>query len=99
MRALWPNSELDEVYSASDVIYKFFRNSMLHRYRAKGVYLSGAIEPNQWKYEDGYIVIHPVYFWLMVKDGYSRIFAAMLGKKEAAMESSAHRCIQDMFTK
>lgn len=100
MRELWPNSELDEVGSASDVIYKFFRNSMLHGYRAKGVYLSGTIEPHPWAYDDGFIVIHPTCFWKMVRDGgYSRMFQAVLVEHNAEMEASARKYIQEMLTK
>lgn len=98
MRALWPNSDLKDVQSASDVIYKFFRNSMFHGYRARGAYITGEINPKAWDYGDGFLLIHPDNFWKMVRDaGYTRMFEAALSGKNPDMHASAHRYVDELL--
>jgi hypothetical protein len=98
MRSLWPGSDLSGVQSASDVIYKFFRNSMIHGYRARGAYITGKIHPKAWAYDDGYILIHPDNFWRMVRDsGYGRMFEAVLSRKNPEMTASAHKYMDELL--
>ena len=98
MRSLWPKSDLKDVQSASDVIYKFFRNSMFHGYRARGAYITGEIDPKAWAYDEGYILIHPDNFWRMVRDsGYTRMFEAVLSGKNPEMGVSAHKYIDELL--
>jgi hypothetical protein len=89
---------LDEVDSASDVIYKFFRNSMFHGYRAKGAYLTGSIDDVPWAYGDGFLLIHPVNFWKMVRDdGYKKMFQVVLNEQNAGMKASADKYIEELL--
>jgi hypothetical protein len=98
MRLLWPNSDLKGVKSASDVIYKFFRNSMFHGYRARGAYITGEIDPKAWGYDEGYILVHPDNFWRMVRDnGYTRMFEAVFSEKNPEMGASAHKYISGLL--
>lgn len=98
MRKLWPNSDLTDVQSASDVIYKFFRNSMFHAYCARGVYITGDMGQKAWSYGEGYILIHPNNFWEMVRDcGYTRIFEAALSGEHAGLNTSAQKYINELL--
>jgi hypothetical protein len=74
MKALFAQGKGPQPQSASDVLYKFFRNTMVHGYHARGVYMTVDIEPDAWRYDAGFLRLHPWNFWQLVRDGYAAMF-------------------------
>jgi len=99
MRNYWTNDQLKTIESASDVIYKFFRNCMLHSYRAKGVFIGVRKDSPPWEYGDGFLVIEPWKFWELVRvNGYEKMFDEALSGKSASMRSSAIVYLEKMLS-
>jgi len=90
LKNLWPGSGLKETRSASDVLYKFFRNTMAHGYYAKSVFLTADIDPDPWRYDEGFLQLHPWNFWKLVRErGYERMFSEILDDKNESMRHCA----------
>ncbi|KAB2879245.1 hypothetical protein F9K33_09750 [bacterium] len=72
---IWKQKDLSNIDCYGKVLYRFFRNTMIHGYQAKGVFLS---------YEDlneinidkssGFIIMNPDWFWNQFKIAYDSLF-------------------------
>ena len=74
----------------SDVIHKYQRNTFIHGYQAKGVYLTHEID-SPWikKEEEGFLVINPYLFWELFKTTYHKIFKEILNRKKPEWRKNA----------
>ncbi len=72
LATLWPKSDLNDCSTCSDLIFTFFRNSMAHYYRARGVYLTEEIDT--FSLEQGYMNINPYWLWSRTKEIYECFF-------------------------
>jgi len=90
---LWPSREEGQEKKTSDIktraelIYTFFRNSMIHGYRARAVYLSDK-EEIELEEGDGYLVLNPHWFWTLFKSAYNSL---MLEALDESHESSSRK--------
>lgn len=85
---IWAEKDLKNVDSFGKILYRFFRNTMIHGYQGKGVFLS---------YEDtknieidetlAFIKINPNWFWNSFKDFYEKSFI----EAENAHENNTER--------
>lgn len=81
----WPNKEAGQLKSTADVktvaelIYTFFRNTMMHGYRARAVYLSDK-EEVELEEGDGYLVLNPHWFWTKFKLAYDSLIQEALNE-------------------
>jgi hypothetical protein len=53
---------LHDCTTIAHLIYRFFRNSLIHAYRGHAVYLT-ADETDSWRLDDGFFVLNPYWFW------------------------------------
>ena len=97
MRSRWPDSDLSGCHSASDVIFKFFRNSMIHGYRAFGVYLTED-ETRDWKYDDGFILLNPYWLWPSFVQVYEQFFELALQPDNKYVRRSCLQYINKMLS-
>jgi hypothetical protein len=79
LRKRWPDDDLTELKSAADVMYKFFRNTMTHGYAGRGVYLTEDAT-DSWDYKEGFLVLHPYWYWEAVERVYEELFARALSR-------------------
>lgn len=73
-----------KVKTISDLIHSYFRNTMVHGYRGRWVFLSVELKDN-WTFDEstGFIVIQPIWFWETFLKIYEDIFNELLkGKNE-----------------
>jgi hypothetical protein len=71
---LWKGEDVTDIDTLSLLVYKFFRNTMIHGYHGKGVYLSVEDTKSFIKHEDGYLVLNPYWLWEKFKDVYAKLF-------------------------
>jgi len=74
LKELWDGTDdVSEIDTLAKLLYKFFRNTMIHGYYGRGVYLS--YEDTTWfEKKDGYLTINPNWFWDKTKDLYENFF-------------------------
>ena len=61
--SLWGTGEHKKAQSYGHVIYRFGRNTMMHGYRGKGVYLTEDAQVTEWTMHKGGLLINPYWFW------------------------------------
>jgi len=75
LQTIWSEKDLKNINSFGKLTYRFFRNTMIYGYQAKGVFLSyedtKEIEIDN---EFAYIKINPDWFWNSFKDYYGKQF-------------------------
>jgi len=69
----WPNKKNQKFDSYSDVIYHFFRNTLIHGYHGRGVYLTED-ETQTWSPDDGFLYVNPYWFWTAFRRVYDELF-------------------------
>ena len=74
LNELWDGTDdVSNIDTLAKLLYKFFRNTMVHGYYGRGVYLS--FEDTTWFIKDkGYITINPNWYWDKTKDMYDKFF-------------------------
>jgi hypothetical protein len=74
----------------SDVIIKFQRNTFIHGYQARGVYLDDAIEDAVSINDgEGYLVINPYKFWNRYLEIYENVFSEILLGRNPQLKNNA----------
>lgn len=98
LKQRWPRLEFRQGMYASDVVWKFFRTSMSHGYRARGVYLTGD-ETSAWKYADGYLKLNPFWLWKELQRVYEGLFNEALNEelRDNPSRKSSVRYIEDLL--
>ena len=75
LKEIWSEKDLNKIDCFGKLVYKFFRNTMIHGYQGKGVFLSYEdtkdIEIDE---EFAFIKINPDWFWDCFKLYYERQF-------------------------
>jgi hypothetical protein len=69
----WPAAKLQDCTTAADVIYRFFRNSLIHGYRGQGVYLTADETPNV-DLGNGFLKLNPLWFWNRFRDRHTHLW-------------------------
>jgi len=75
LKKIWEEKSISGINSYGKIVYKFFRNNMIHGYHTKGLFLS---------YEDtekiniddnnAFIIINPNWFWNSFYDTFIKLF-------------------------
>jgi hypothetical protein len=75
LQEIWSEKDLKNIDSFGKLAYRFFRNTMIHGYQAKGVFLSYEDTKNiEIDDEFAFIKINPDWFWNSFKDYYEKQF-------------------------
>jgi hypothetical protein len=86
LAARWPDLNLQDCTTIGHVIYRFFRNSLIHAYRSQAVYLT-ADETDAWRLDDGFLVLNPYWFW----GAFSARYDALWNEVEDGQENNPRR--------
>lgn len=86
LESRWAAHDLRDCTTVAHLIYRFFRNSLIHAYRGYAVYLT-AIEAVSWCQDDGFIVLNPYWFWTAFRTRYD----ALWDEVEHAQENNPKR--------
>jgi len=54
----WPDKDGEKIKTLTDLFYKYYRNTMIHGYRGKGVFLESGLNP-PFIFNDGFLIINP----------------------------------------
>ena len=86
----------ENINSRSDLIYKTFRNSLMHGYKARAVYITQ--ENIEWSENenDGYLIINPYWFWERFKLVFDKLFNDL---KEAHEENNPYKISAHYYVK
>ncbi len=58
----WPDKDGEKIKTLTDLFYKYYRNTIIHGYRGKGVFLKSGLKP-PFIFNDGFLIINPDWFW------------------------------------
>jgi hypothetical protein len=88
LKTIWDEDDLKNLDCYGKIIYRFFRNSMMHGYQGRGVFLSYEDTVNL-KIDDknAFLIMNPNWFWESFKDFFNRKFIEI----ESAQENSTER--------
>lgn len=78
--SLWGEDAHKNASTYSLIIYRLGRNTMVHGYRGKGVYLTEDI--SEWSFEKGALIINPYWLWRAFKNVYEDLWIQMYANKE-----------------
>ena len=81
IKELFPPKDADKIDSAACILYYYLRNTLVHGYQGRGVYLTE--DNTDWKLESGTIQLNPYWFWNMFKKVYEERFAKLFENKES----------------
>jgi len=77
LTGLWSNKDLKNIDCYGKVVYRFFRNTMIHGFQGKGVFLSYEMTETIMIDEDtSYVVINPNWFWESYQKAFVKLFSA-----------------------
>lgn len=87
----WPDKDGEKIKTLTDLFYKYYRNTMIHGYRGKGVFLSSGLNP-PFIFNDGFLIINPDWFWTRFIEVFNSTFEQLLkDKKKGSGERT--RCL------
>ena len=87
----WPDKDGEKIKNLTDLFYKYYRNTMIHGYRGKGVFLSSDLKP-PFIFNDGFLIINPDWFWTRFIEVFNSTFEQLLkDKKKGSGERT--RCL------
>lgn len=88
LKEIWEEKELAKLDSLGKIVYRFFRNTMVHGYQAKGMFLSyedtSSIEI---KDESAFMTVNPDWFW----NNFKLYFEAVFEDTKKAQENNTMR--------
>lgn len=95
--ALWGADSHKNATSVSQIIYRLGRNTMIHGYRGKGVFLTEDV--SEWTLDDGAVVINPYWFWRCFVMAYSELWTRLHANKQPnnPMKHSAFSYIGELL--
>ncbi|MCH8032216.1 MAG: hypothetical protein IH950_00480 [Bacteroidetes bacterium] len=76
----FPNDEVEKIKNFSELFYTYFRNTFIHGYKGRAVYLEEQV--NTWEKGDGFLVINPNWFWRKFKETFEEHFNQLYSNKE-----------------
>ncbi len=87
LKEIWSEKDLKNIDSFGKLTYRFFRNTMIHGYQGKGVFLSYE-DTNNIEIDDefAFVKINPDWFWNSFKDYYEKKFVQVEQAQANSME-------------
>jgi hypothetical protein len=83
LQEIWAEKDLKNIDNFGKLTYRFFRNTMIHGYQGKGVFLSYEDTKNIVVDDEfAFITINPDWFWNSFKDYFEKQFA-LIGQAQA----------------
>lgn len=76
----FPNEEVEKIKTFADLFYTYFRNTFIHGYKGRAVYLEEQVV--SWEKDDGFLVINPNWFWRKFKETFEEHFNQLYNNKE-----------------
>jgi hypothetical protein len=97
LEAIWTAKDLNNISSYGKIVYRFFRNTMIHGFQGKGMFLSYEGTKNI-TIDDAsaFIVINPDWFWEIFKAFFYKQFD--LAKKAQANSNERKNCLNYINT-
>lgn len=83
---LWPEKETQNIENFAELLYTFLRNTMIHGYQARCMFLSWE-GTNNWIEKEGFIVLNPKWFW----NCFETTFHKMMTEAEQGQENNYYR--------
>ena len=81
MKNLWPDADVKNISSYSELFHSYLRTTLIHGYRAKNVFLTEDIP--EWTLDDiGCLYINPYWFWKAFKRVFEECFEKILDNSE-----------------
>ena len=77
----WPDKDGEKIKTLTDLFYKYYRNTMIHGYLGKGVFLSSGLKP-PFIFNDGFLIINPDWFWTRFIEVFNSTFEQLLKDKK-----------------
>jgi hypothetical protein len=82
LKDIWSEDNLKNIDCFGKIVYRFFRNTMIHGYQGKGVFLSYEDTKNiEIDHTNAYLIINPDWFWNSFKDYFSNKFKLISNAK------------------
>lgn len=81
LKKRFPEEQLEASRTLSQLLHSYFRNTFVHGYRGRGVYLEEAV--TSWVRGDGFLVVNPNWFWCRFKQVFGEHFLELYANKEA----------------
>ena len=78
--SLFPGKDAKKIKSAADILYFYQRNTLIHGYQSRGVYLTEGSD--QWELKAGALRINPYWFWQSFKVTYEGLFEDLFENQE-----------------
>ena len=83
LKEIWSEKDLNKIDCFGKIVYRFFRNTMIHGYQGKGVSLSYEDTKNIEVDENfAFIKINPDWFWNNFKDFFDKRFMEILNAQD-----------------
>jgi hypothetical protein len=80
MQDLWPQDDIKNISSYSELFHSYLRTSFIHGYRGKNVFLTEDIE--SWDFQNGSLFLNPYWFWKTYKITFDFCFSKIFDTKE-----------------
>ncbi len=66
----------------ADLLYSYFRNTMIHGYSARGVFLNHELHVLI-EVEKGFLVLNPLLFWNRFKELFAQVFDDLMNNSDS----------------
>jgi len=76
-------TETEKAACVSDLIYTFFRNTLIHGFRGRVVYIGGYSEVADAELRAGALGLNPFWFWESYKNTFEKQFDQLLAEKQS----------------
>jgi hypothetical protein len=89
--ALLPGKEAEKVESIAHILYYFQRNTLIHGYQSRAVYLTEDLD--EWELNSGALLLNPYWFWQQFKFKHNDLFGQLFANVEltnALRKSALH---------
>ncbi len=97
LKQRWPGKQVDSIAKFSDLIYKTFRNSMIHGYLGQAVYLTDKDDvTSSWNRGEGFLRLNPYWMWRRLKAVSLDLFERSAAG-ESPLQSNSLRYVQRMI--
>lgn len=91
-----PEKELAKINTYGDLLYSHFRNTMIHGYRATGVFLDH-LQKELVVEGDGFLVLNPMLFWASFKTLFDKVFDDIINKPDCAYRIQCEKYLEKML--